>query len=148
MGYPPQGCGVQNPPNLDVPLSSRASEAMTQLDISLSDLRDATRTIISEELGKEAGETLTVCSNQDISGGVIQALKNYNRWSLYLKVAGAIDITIEISPDGSTWYEPAESPVSFAAAGDDVLEMGYDAAYVRLTGSNTQPVTAQIRGVF
>lgn len=96
----------------------------------------------------EKGETIEICKDADISGGVTKALKNFRRWTLYLKTAGAIDITVELSPDGSTWFKVPESPVSFSAADDDVIEMGYDATHIRLTGSNTTAVTAMIRGVY
>lgn len=103
---------------------------------------------LKAELGEDAGETLTICTTADISGGVSQELNNYNRLTLYLKTGGAIDVTLELSADGSTWYEPSESPISFAGAGDDVLELGYDATDIRLTGSNATLVTGQIKGVF
>jgi len=98
---------------------------------------------------KDEGDTIIICKDADISGGVTVALKNFKRWTLYLKVADAIDITIELSPDGgNTWFIVPESPISFSAAGDDIVEMGYDATHIRLTGSNTNAVTAIIRGVF
>ena len=95
-----------------------------------------------------AAEVVTICESADISGGVEKEVGNYRRWTLYIHAEGAIDVTIKLSPDGANWYEPDESPISFSAAGDKVIEMGYDAYKVKLTGSNTTPVTAQIRGVF
>ena len=97
----------------------------------------------------DEGETITIASAEDISAGKTATLKNFKRWTLYLKVAAAMDITIELSPDGgTTWYEAPESPVSFSAAGDDIIEMGYDATHIKLTASTTDAVTAQIGGVF
>lgn len=108
-----------------------------------------TRKTLAELFGSEFGETVVVAREQDISGGVEASLKNYRRWTLYLKTGGAVDITIELSPDGGeTWFTIPESPVSFSAAGDDVIEMGYDATNIRLTGSNSTSVTALIRGIF
>lgn len=107
-------------------------------------ISDPNVTIVGNE-----GELITVANNEDISGGKTATLKNFKRWTLYLKVAAAMDITIELSPDGgTTWYEAPESPVSFSAAGDDIIEMGYDATHIRITGSTTDAVTAQIRGVY
>jgi len=104
---------------------------------------------LSTRAPKDEGETITICTNADTSGGVTASLKNFKRWTLYLKVSAAMDITIELSPDGgTTWYEIPESPISFSAAGDDVLEVGYDATHIKLTGSTTDTVTAQIRGVY
>jgi len=99
--------------------------------------------------GKYPADTVDIASTEDISGGVTGSLSNFDRWTLYINVAGAIDITVELSPDGgTTWYEIPESALSYSAAADDVLEMGYDATRIRLTGSNATNVTAQVRGVF
>jgi len=104
---------------------------------------------LSTRAPKDEGDTIEICRDADISGGVEAALKNFKRWTLYLKAADAIDITIELSPDGgTTWFKVPESPISFSAAGDDVVEFGYDATHIKLTGSNTNAVTAIIRGVF
>ena len=114
---------IVNPPNLDVALSTRAP--------------------------KDEGETIEICRDADISGGVEAPLRNFKRWTLYLKVGGAIDIKVELSPDdGNTWFEIPESPISFSSAGDNVIEFGYDATRIRLTGSNTNTVTAIVRGIF
>ena len=104
---------------------------------------------LSTRAPKDEGETITIASAEDISAGKTAALKNFKRWTLYLKVAAAMDITIELSPDGeTTWFEVPESPISFSAAGDNIIEMGYDATHIRLTASTTDNVTALIRGVF
>jgi len=98
---------------------------------------------------KYPGETVNVSDAEDISGGVTAELSNYDRWTLYISVAGAIDITVELSPDGgTTWYEIPESPLSYGAAADDAMEIGYSATNLRLTGSNVTNTTAQVRGVF
>jgi len=116
-----------------------------QIKVADTDLLEELQT----KAPKDEGETIEICTNADISGGVTAELKNFKRWTLYLKTADAIDITIELSPDGgTTWFTVPESPVSFSAAGDDVIEFGYDATHIRLTGSNTNAVTAIIRGVF
>jgi len=97
---------------------------------------------------KMGGETVNICESADISSGVEVEVGNYKRWTLYIHAEDAIDITIQLSPDGSKWYEPDESPVSFDGEGDKVIEFGYDAYKIRLKGSNTTPVTAQVRGVY
>jgi len=124
-----------------------------QIKVADTDLLDEIQTkldvALSTRAAKDEGETITIANNEDISAGKTAALKNFKRWTLYLKTAGAIDITIELSPDGgTTWYKAPESPISFSAAGDDVVEMGYDCTHIKLTGSNTTDVTAQIRGVY
>jgi len=95
------------------------------------------------------GGTIDIANAEDISAGVTASLANFDRWTLLLNAAGAIDITVEISPDGgTTWYEIPESPLSFSGAGDKTEELGYDATNIRLTGSNATNVTSQVRGVF
>jgi len=95
----------------------------------------------------DSGETVSICEAEDISGGVTASLKNYDRWTLFVRVAGAIDITVELY-SGANWYEIPESPLSYSAAGDDVLEMGYDGTQIRLTGSNTTDTTSDVRGIY
>lgn len=98
---------------------------------------------------KYPAETVDIASTEDISGGVTAELSNYDRWTLYLKLTAACDITVELSPDGgTTWYEIEESPFSYGAAGDGTEEFGYDATDIRLTSSTADNVTAQVRGVF
>lgn len=97
------------------------------------------------------GEVVGVADNEAISGGVTATLGNYNRWTLYITVAGAITITLELSPDGgTTWYTwpDPDSDLVFAGAASQIFEMGYDANRIRLTGSNATLTTAQVRGVF
>jgi len=80
---------------------------------------------------------------------VTAPLKNYDGWTLYTHVAGAIDITVELSPDGGgTWYEIPESPLSYSEETDDANEVGYNGTDIRLTGSNTTDVTADVRGIY
>jgi hypothetical protein len=101
-----------------------------------------------DELRKR-GETINICKDADISGGIVAALEPFRRFTIFLKVTAAIDITVELSPDNqTTWFTIPESPISFTAAGDDVLEVGYDATHIRLTGSTTAAVTAIVRGVY
>lgn len=91
----------------------------------------------------------TVANNIDISGGVVGTTDNFSRWTIYISAAAAIDITVELSPDGGvTYYEITESPLIFAAAGDMVLEVGYDSTNIRFTGSNVNLVTIQLRGLY
>ena len=162
---------------LDVPLSTRASEntlsaVKTQTDklqfdannflrgaiasdevglakeATVSDIKSQLDVALSTRAPKDEGETITIASAEDISAGKTATLKNFKRWTLFLKTADAIDITVELSPDGSTYFTIPESPIKFASADDDVIEMGYNAKTIKLTGSNTSAVTAIIRGIY
>jgi len=101
-----------------------------------------------DPVGRWGRRIVEISRAEDISGGVESDLYNYRWWTLYLSVAGAIDVTVELSPDGTDWYEIPESPLSYSESGDDVLEVGYDANKIRLTGSNATDVTSQVKGVF
>lgn len=80
----------------------------------------------------------------DISGGVTADPQQESR-TLFLNTAGAIDITVELSPDGgSNFYEIDESPIEINSATDRTVEFGYDFDRIKLTGSNTTDVLAQI----
>ncbi|WP_144901365.1 hypothetical protein [Halobellus captivus] len=84
----------------------------------------------------------------DISGGVEQEIGDVSSFTLYLDVAAAVDVTVELSPNGGDdWFEVTESPVKFAAAGQDAVHIEYNADRVRLKGSNTENVKAIVREV-
>ncbi|WP_280585382.1 hypothetical protein [Halorubrum sp. Boch-26] len=87
---------------------------------------------------------------EDISEGVEATLSTgtgaASSATLFIEVQGAIELTIEFSPDGSTWYEPAaESPIGFDTAGEDVAFIDYDASHLRVTGSNNAAVNLDLR---
>ena len=94
--------------------------------------------------GSRAAGTITVASAADISSGVTANLPPAGRWTLFLHADGAVDVDIYLSPDGTNWFKVPEGPVSFTAAGDEVIEFGYVAKAIKLVGSNTTTVTAII----
>ena len=96
------------------------------------------------QIGGRATRDRQLANSQDISGGVTTTIGNVTAWTLFLDVEGSVDITLELSPDGENWFEPdKDSPITYDTATTDVLEIGYDVAAVRLTGSNGTNVTAQ-----
>jgi len=101
------------------------------------------------EVSGRNSDVQTIADSEDISNGASITLNNYNQYTLMLHVDGSIDITVELSPDsGTNWFEIPESKLSYGSAQDDVLEMGYDADMIRLTGSNATSVTAKVYGVY
>lgn len=128
---------------------------LRKLDIKLTALGDYLRGSEGRDLTTlqvalhDDGENVQIATAEDISGaGKTGTLKNYLRWTLYLKAADAISITVLLSPDGGTTvYEVPESPIVFSAASDEMIQFGYDANYIKLVGSNGNNVTAQVRGV-
>jgi len=104
---------------------------------------------ISKLKSRTGGRRELTTGPEDISGGVEQAIGNVPAATLYLAASGAVEVTVEFSPDaGKTWYEPtAESPVAFNAAGEDIVHIEYHATDIRLTGSNGTAVEAQVREV-
>ena len=87
---------------------------------------------------------------EDISDGVEASLSTgtgaASSATLFIATDGAVELTIEFSPDGETWREPGdESPIGFDAAGEDVAFIDYDAAAVRITASNDTPVDLDLR---
>lgn len=101
-------------------------------------------TNISDRSGGQA----KLADAENISTGATAETANTASTTLYLHVEGAVDITVEASPDGGeTWYVLPESPVQFTAAGDNAVQFGYDFNRIRVTGSNSTAVTAQLREV-
>jgi len=102
-----------------------------------------------EELKGRAGAEKTLTDGaEDISGGKEINVGDVSSVTLYLDAAAAVDVTVEFSPDGTNWYEPVvESPVSFTAAGTEIVHIDFNAAKLRVTGSNTTAVRAQTREV-
>lgn len=87
---------------------------------------------------------------EDISGGVTAYLGtekgSASSATLFIETKGAVELTTEFSPDGDTWREPRnESPVAFDVANEDLVYMDYDAAYLRVTASNTTGVDLDLR---
>lgn len=112
-------------------------------NLSLNDLQ-----LIFYRRRAQPGQTIALADEADISSGVEAALYPFHRWTLYLRAAGEVDVTLELSPDGgATFFTPEESPVKFSQAGDMIIEMGYDATHIRLTGSDGTLITAFIRGL-
>lgn len=108
-------------------------------------------TTTSEEtnISDRASDTGMLAEAQDVSGDGVQAWTSATRsTTLYLHAAAAVEVEVEVSPDGgSTWYTLPESPVVFGEQGDDAVKIEYDFNRIRLTGSNATNVTAQVREV-
>ena len=112
-----------------------------------------TDTVIDRIMGRASSRD-TLADAEDVSAGVEQALGDVTGLSLYLRAEGAVNVQIELSPDGSEWFEPgkasntpAESPIKFEGAGTEIVSLGYDADAIRITGSDSTPVTAKIKEV-
>lgn len=85
---------------------------------------------------------------EDISGGVEAKTSDTRSTTLYLSADAAVDVTVEVSPDGGeTWYTLPESPAAFDKAGDDAIKIAYDFNRIRLSASDATAVTAQLREV-
>ena len=84
----------------------------------------------------------------DISSGVSAEVGDVSVFTIYLDVAGAIDITVEASPNGrDDWFELQESPISFSEAGETAVQIEYNVTDIRLTGSDGTAVKAVLREV-
>ena len=84
---------------------------------------------------------------EDISGGVETQLSNVTSTTLFIHAEGATTITVEGSPDGQTWYTFTESPISFEAAGDTMIQWPYNLRRLRLQANDATQVRAQVREV-
>jgi hypothetical protein len=75
-------------------------------------------------------------------------LGGYDKWTIYVETSGANNITVELSPDGTNYYEISESPFAFSAAGEKVQTLNYVAKNIKLTGNSGTGVTAFVRAVW
>lgn len=103
---------------------------------------------LRNELGSGAGETVSVAISEDISSGVTASLKNYRSWTLFINSAGANDITVSLSPDDETSWFDLYDTITFNSSGTITLEMPYEATDIKLTGSQSNNVTAKVRGKY
>ena len=90
----------------------------------------------------------------DASDGEVQEIGDVQSFTLFLKVEGATQVQIELSPDGTEWFEPgkasntpAESPIKFEGAGTEIVQFAYDADAIRVTTSDGTPITAKVQEV-
>ncbi|UWG46576.1 hypothetical protein HSRCO_0277 [Halanaeroarchaeum sp. HSR-CO] len=112
-----------------------------------------TSTVI-EELSSRASSKSDVSASEDLSGGKEVPVGDVTKFTVFLKVEGAVDVDIELSPDGENWYRPGEadntpdeSPIKFTSAGTEIVALGYAADYVRVTATNDTPVSVQVKEV-
>lgn len=112
-----------------------------------------TETNIEVLKGRQAAQATITDDYDDLSDGVTVRMQtdsgDASTATLYLSTQGAVALRVEFSPDGgTTWYEPAdESPVTFDAAGDDLVFIDYVASHVRITAESSTPVRAALRVV-
>jgi len=99
---------------------------------------------------RAAAESGLTDGEEDLSNGVEVDVDDVTAFTLYLGVSesAAVDVTVFLSPDGENFYEPDESPVSFASGDASKVEhIPYNATRIRLKTNNSTPVQAQIREV-
>jgi len=101
--------------------------------------------------GLETVNTVNLNAVTSATNGTAVGTANYGRKTIYIEVTGntgAVTVTIEHSPDGSTWYEYA-TPVTYTAAnGKNSYECNDHAPYMRVTTTtqSSSTVTATITG--
>lgn len=97
---------------------------------------------------RDAGSAL-LADAANISTGVTAAASASESTTLFLSVDGAVEVTVEVSPNGGeTWFTLPESPVKFGGTGDDAIQFRYDFDRLRLTSNDADvAVTAALREV-
>lgn len=100
-------------------------------------------------LSDRAGGSAKLADAADLTNGVVAKSANVESTTLYLSVSGAVNVTVEVSPDGGeTWYVLPESPVSFDGENDTTIDIAYNHNRLRLTSTDgAVDVTAQVREV-
>jgi len=97
--------------------------------------------------GRASGDSM-LADSEDITGGVTAAIADVQSFTVYVAADGEVDIEVAASPDGGqSWYVLPESPLRFAAAGEEAIHVRYNMTHLRLDASNETDVTAQVRQV-
>ncbi|WP_058365231.1 hypothetical protein [Haloparvum sedimenti] len=102
---------------------------------------------------REGVSTAITDGYEDLTGDGTEAslstgLGDPSSATLYVATEGAVELTVEFSPDGGTnWFEPndPELPLKFDSAGDDVVLMDFNASDVRVTASDATGVKLALR---
>lgn len=126
--------------NLDIGLSDIQTD-IQNLQTDVTNLQTAVETQQDRKLSERETITNDVVLDGSIETPITQDLVGSGALSLFMSADGAIDITLELSPDGSHWYEV--DTVEFTEAGDTIYEIGYRGAEIRFTGSNATNVSIQ-----
>jgi len=109
-----------------------------------------TNTEVNSIDGRGSADASLTDGFEDLSAGTTADLSTgdgaASTATLFIATEGAVDLTIEFSPDGETFREPTdESPIEFSGAAEDVALIDYDAAAVRVEASNTTGVDLDLR---
>lgn len=83
---------------------------------------------------------------EDFSDGITADPVEAPNTTIYLESKGAVDLEIELSPDGgNNWYElPNDSPVKFSTDEVVLLEFEYDFDKIRFTSDSETGIKNQI----
>jgi len=91
----------------------------------------------------------TLWDNYSASAGdyVEQSVNlGFSKYTLYLKVDGACNVKIELSPDDGAHYYEAQT-VSFSGAGDKIIVIDVIFNKIKLTVDSAVTITAQLVGI-
>jgi len=92
-------------------------------------------------------QTNQIAAAADISGGVSQKIDKRD-FTVYVENTGSasIDISLAYSPDGATSFfpDPDVNATTVSAGGTLIVEVGYDATHVEVSGSNTEPCDVHV----
>jgi hypothetical protein len=114
-----------------------------EFDVSDDDARKVGEVSVVGSVDVDLADQSTVIADEaDASGTLATAFPDSTHHTLYLSVPVACEITVELSPDGTHWFQIDESPVSFDAVGETAIEFGYTAAQIRITANVSDNITA------
>jgi len=99
-----------------------------------------------EIYGARTISQIDICTSADISGNVNTTMPNFDRYTLYLNVGATMSVKVELSPDGTNYYDAISTAVNFASTGDDIINFDAKAKSIQLSSTSTANVTAQLRG--
>ena len=95
------------------------------------------------------GRVFTIARAVAVAGGgnVQAVLPLYERFSIYIQVSAATNITVVLSPNEGAEVFNTTPLVIFGAAGTEVVLVEHIANFVRLVSTNPITITALVMGI-
>ena len=129
-------------------ISGSIAEVSTVADIQGGTLDSIAGSVDATVADRDARANTLQSPAANISTGVSTGLADADSYTLYLSAEGGETVRVSLSPNGGTdSFTLPESPIEFLQAGDDVVQIDYDADQITLNADGTTPVQAIVREV-
>ena len=154
---PPSPPPLPPPPEEEVTLSdiySQLQGVLDRMDIiseKLDELKEKLTITLPEEL-KTQGKYIYAILAEEVQAKAGQKFHYLfelpiRRFTIFLKVSGATDITLGVSPDSGDHVFNLGTVKSFSSAGDDAILVEHVCNYIEVGTSNAVKITILVAGL-